>query len=200
MRTGGTRFRDPASAASLDVLAADPIDVVCPRCGAHARVVGEPGDDRPSTTRARRMVCPACAHTGRWSTRTGSSWWGLPVDPFFRQPLWLTAAVRGHRLWAYNRAHLDVLAGFVAARLRERGPSAGCCEMTMIETLPAWLKSARNRADVLSAVERLRARLDDPGRAARRPRSPVSGADLRRFGAHEHRYFHGNVTRPGHAT
>ncbi|GAA2396054.1 zinc ribbon domain-containing protein [Dactylosporangium salmoneum] len=177
------RFRDPTSAYSLYDLALHPIDVVCPQCAARARVVGAPGDDRPSTTRARRLVCAACGHTATWSPRSGSSWWGAAVDPFFRQPLALTTAVRGHLLWAYNREHLLLLAQFVAAGLRERGAHGGC-SMSMIETLPAWLKSARNRDDVLAAVARLAAGLDDPGKARR----PASTADLRRRGAHEHRY------------
>ncbi|MEV6927827.1 hypothetical protein AB0M46_25460 [Dactylosporangium sp. NPDC051485] len=180
------RFRDPTSAYSLYALAVHPIDVVCPRCAARARVVGEPGDDRPSTTRARRLVCSACGHTATWSSRSGSSWWGAAVDPFFRQPLVLTTVVRGHVLWAYNRAHLVLLAQFVAAGLRERGPHEGC-SMSLIEMLPAWMKSARNRDGVLAAVARLAARLDDPGKAALRLRGPAKTADLRRRGAHEHR-------------
>ncbi|MGI5241865.1 hypothetical protein [Dactylosporangium sp. CA-139066] len=182
------RFRDPTSAYSLYALASHPIDVVCPRCAARARSIGEPGDERPPTTRPRRLVCSACGHTATWSPRSGSSWWGAAADPFFQQPLWLTAAVRGHVLWAYNREHLALLAQYVAADLRERGPN-GSCSMSMIETLPAWMKSARNRDDVMAAVARLEARLDDPGRTPARPRRPATSADLRRSGAHEHRYF-----------
>jgi len=181
------RFRDPTSAYSLYNLAARPIDVVCPRCAAHARVIAEPGDDRPVTTLPRRLVCSSCGHTRDWSPRRGSSWWGAAVDPFFQQPLWLTTTVRGHRLWAYNRGHLELLARFTAAGLRERGPYGGC-SMSLIEILPAWLKSARNRADVLAAVARLMARLDDPGRVSLRRRQPALRTDLRRCGAHEMRY------------
>ena len=181
------RFRDPTSPYSLYALAANPIDVVCPRCAAHARVVGDPSSDEPSTTRPRRLMCVKCGHAATWSPRHGSSWWGVAVDPFFQQPLWLTATVRGHRLWAYNREHLDLLAQFVAAGLRKRGPYGGCW-MSMIETLPVWMKSARNRNDVLAAVARLRVRLDDPGRAGVRNRRPAKAIDLRRWQAHEHRY------------
>jgi ribosomal protein S27AE len=187
MGTPAVRFRDPTSAYSLYALAAHPIEVVCPRCGAHARVIADPGNDQPSTTRPRRLVCSTCGHTETWSPRSGSSWWGAAVDPFFQQPLWLTATVRGHRLWAYNREHLALLAQFATAGLRERGPHGGC-SMSMIETLPAWMKVARNRDKVLSAVTRLETRLDDPGRPNRRLRRPARSADLRRWGAQEHRY------------
>lgn len=181
------RFRDPTSAHSLYALASHPVDVECPRCSAHARVLAYPGDGRPSTTRSRRLSCAACGHTRTWSPRSGSSWWGAAVDPFFQQPLWLTATVRGHRLWAYNREHLDLLARFTAAGLRERGPHGGC-SMSMIETLPGWLKAAGNRAGIRSAVSRLETRLLDPGRPAITPRRPERHVDPRRLGAHEHRY------------
>ena len=151
-----TRFRDPTSSYSLDNLAGHPIDVVCPRCAAHARVIADPATDELPTARPRRLVCRTCGHAETWSPRNRPSCWGAAVDPFFRQPLWLTATVRGDRLWAYNRAHLDLLAEFVAAGLRERGPYGGC-SMSLIEKLPAWLKSRRNRADILAAVARLRA-------------------------------------------
>ncbi|MBB4741490.1 ribosomal protein S27AE [Actinoplanes octamycinicus] len=155
----GTRFHDPTADHSLYALAHQPIDVVCPRCAAHAQVVAAPsGHDR-------RLVCPACSHTRTWSSRTDSSRWSGLVDPFFRRPLWLTTTVRGHGLWAYNRAHLDLLTEFVAASLRERGPGGGC-SMSLIEKLPPWMKSARNRPDLLAALTRLRARLDaDPSRS-----------------------------------
>ncbi|MBM2615810.1 hypothetical protein JIG36_09605 [Actinoplanes sp. LDG1-06] len=150
-------------------------------------MVGVPGDEQPSTTRGRRLVCSHCGHAANWAPRHRSSWWGAAVDPFFQQPLWASATVRGHRLWVYNREHLTVLTEFVAADLRERGPYGGCW-MSMIETLPAWMKSARNRDDVLATLARLEARLDDQGRPSSRPRRPARSVDLRRLGAHEHRY------------
>jgi hypothetical protein len=196
MGAQAVRFRDPTSAYSLYALAVHPIDVVCPRCSAHARVIADPGDDQPSTTRPRRLACFTCGHTRTWSPRSGSSWWGTAVDPFFRQPLWLTATVRGHRLWVYNREHLALLAQYAAAGLRERGPHGGC-SMSMIEKLPAWMKSAGNRADVLSAVARLEARVSDPGRSTTRPRRPARRVDLRRLGAHEYRYHFAASLSPG---
>ena len=128
MGVPAVRFRDPTSAYSLYALAAHPIEVVCPRCAAHARVIADPGDDQPSTTRPRRLVCSTCGHTETWSPRSGSSWWGAAVDPFFQQP-----------------------------------------DQAWVATLPAWMKSARNRDKVLSAVTRLEARLDDPGPAQPSP-------------------------------
>jgi hypothetical protein len=108
----------------------------------------------------RRLTCSHCAYWASWSpTPIGSrSSWSGPADPFFGVPLWLQTACCGHTLWAFNRTHLNLLERFVAARLRERGiPPDG---LTLVARLPTWITSAKNRAEVLRAVGRLRASLD----------------------------------------
>ncbi|MGH3658892.1 MAG: hypothetical protein ACRDUA_19740 [Micromonosporaceae bacterium] len=45
---------------------------------------------------------------------------------------------------------------YVSARLRERGEYVG---MTMLARLPAWLKSAKHRTEILRTIGRLRASL-----------------------------------------
>jgi hypothetical protein len=60
--------------------------------------------------------------------------------------------------------------------------------MSMIEKLPAWMKWARNRKDIAAAVARLEVRLHNPGRSTPHLGRPAKSADLRRCGAHEHRY------------
>lgn len=76
-----------------------------------------------------------------------------PVDPFFGLPLWLQTPCCGQTLWALNVEHLDVLEGYVAARLREKKPNTA---YTMLEILPRWMKTARHRDEVLRAITRLR--------------------------------------------
>ncbi|RAY16859.1 TFIIB-type zinc ribbon-containing protein [Actinomadura craniellae] len=153
------RFTDPA--VSLYALAADPIHVVCPACAGHAEVVpwldGEPPHPY-SAHWPRRLVCRACGHARNWrETKKASSCWGGEVDPYFRQPLWLCAdCCGGHTLWAFNERHLDILENYVSARLRERGEYVG---MTMLARLPAWLKSAKHRTEILRTIGRLRASL-----------------------------------------
>ncbi|MFF7448818.1 MULTISPECIES: hypothetical protein [unclassified Streptomyces] len=72
--------------------------------------------------------------------------------------LWLRADTRHGTLTAYNLEHLDLLRRFVAADLRERAPwYEHGRKMTYIGRLPAWIKSAKNRAEVLRAIDRMRA-------------------------------------------
>jgi hypothetical protein len=85
--------------------------------------------------------------------------WGGPVDPFFGLPLWLQAGCCGGRtLWAFNRRHLDLLEAYVGAKLRERCASPG--SSSMLARLPAWVKSAKHRDEVLRTISRLRSSLD----------------------------------------
>jgi hypothetical protein len=80
--------------------------------------------------------------------------WGEPVDPWFRAPLWLRADVRGQTVWAFNHRHLDALRSYIAAGLREPSPRPGA-PMSMLEKLPDWMTSARNRDEVLAVLDRL---------------------------------------------
>jgi hypothetical protein len=160
MRGKTERFRDPGDTLwglRLDIL------VVCPSCGGCARVT------------PARGVCPSCAWTAVPS-RKGTAW-GRPADPFLDLPLWLRTPVGDEVLWAFNAEHLDLLEAYVSATLRERVP--GRHHPTLVERLPAWVKSAKNRDAVLAGIARLRTRLPEveEGRTAGNgPSAPNTGA------------------------
>jgi hypothetical protein len=93
-----------------------------------------------------------------WHVDAEIQWWPEPVegtDPLFGLDLWLRAPFRSHVLWAYNAEHLRFLREYVAADLRERVPTQNG---SMASRLPKWIKSARHRGDLLSAITRLEAR------------------------------------------
>jgi hypothetical protein len=152
---GMNRFQDPGSTLwrfSREIL------VVCPSCDGTATIRPESAQD--FTT--RRLTCTGCAHTAEWTARPTRGWWDHPeptgpVEPWFGRPLKLRARCRGHVLWAYNLEHLDLLEGYLAAGLRIRGTTGDCQEQTMLARLPTWLKSAKNRGDVLGTIRHLRA-------------------------------------------
>ncbi|WIY01720.1 hypothetical protein QRX60_48215 [Amycolatopsis mongoliensis] len=153
------RFRDPLVRVGRF---ADEVLVRCPRCAACATVLARLGAPEYRTDRGdgrrmtrKRLRCLACGLSKDGFPLTQVI--GGPVDPSFRLPLWLQANCCGETLWAYNAGHLDLLESHVAARLRERGPVPG--SMSMVERLPAWLKSAKNRDEVLRAIRRLRSSL-----------------------------------------
>jgi hypothetical protein len=136
------RYRDGGSA--LHDWAEPEVLVECPRCSSRAVVV--------AVGSGRRLTCPSCS-LSRETAGTRSTW-GVPADPWFGLPLWLRAGFRGHTVWAFNDRHLEALRSWVAADLRERTPRHGAA-MSMLEKLPAWMTSAKNRDHVLAVLDRL---------------------------------------------
>ncbi|WP_406517225.1 hypothetical protein [Streptomyces sp. NBC_00134] len=139
--------------------------VVCPCCSGRAVVVPRPGGPELRYSVAllflpRRLVCARCGATAEWEPeRRGGARVGVtlggPAEPFFGRPLWLQARCAGRLLWAYDIEHVDALAAYIGARLRERGsPSSS---LAMIPRLPDWMTSAANRSEVVAGLAALRA-------------------------------------------
>jgi hypothetical protein len=151
----------------------DEILVRCPRCQGCARIVARPGTrDRVTTWTPRRLVC-GCGYVADHPPRAVASGpghrspQGEVADPYMGLPLWLQATCCTNQvLWAYNLRHLDFLAEFVAAKIRERSPQPRPPQwgspplwhqrMTMVAKLPTWLKSAKHRGEILRTIARLR--------------------------------------------
>ena len=158
----GGRFRDRRERKyRYDFV--DEVLVRCPRCDGCAVVLAQPGtEDAGVLDLRRRLRCAACGYVK--DETVGSAVVGGPVDPFFRRPLWLQAGCCGQVLWAYNVRHLDLLESYVAARLRERGDVVAGAPASLVERLPTWLKTAKNRAEVLRTIGRLRSATPAPRR------------------------------------
>ncbi|MFI8371892.1 hypothetical protein [Streptomyces sp. NPDC085466] len=145
--------------------------VVCPRCGGRALVAPPPDAIRPDSLghlvwAPRRLTCAGCGalaeHNGeRQGNGAVGARPGGTEDPFFRRPLWLQTRCAGRILWAYDEEHVDALAAYVGARHRVRHSSP---TLSMFARLPAWMKSAGNRDEVLAGLGALRslARLSAP--------------------------------------
>ncbi|MFE6897683.1 hypothetical protein ACFVFJ_12525 [Streptomyces sp. NPDC057717] len=139
--------------------------VVCPRCSGRAVVVPRPGGPElrypvDLLFLPRRLACARCGATAEWEperrggARIGATLGG-PAEPFFGRPLWLQTRCVGRVLWAYDIEHVDALAGYIGARLRERGSVSS--SLAMIPRLPDWMTSAANRGEVVAGLAALRA-------------------------------------------
>ncbi|MFE8945945.1 hypothetical protein [Streptomyces sp. NPDC007856] len=151
------RFRDPRS-TEYDFL--DSILVHCPRCDRVARVERQPHPEARPLFAPRRLVCRSCGLSRTWEGRGIGPWAGSggpAEDPYFRTRLWLQRETRHGRLWAYDLRHLDLIRRCAAADLRERAPWYDTGQkMTLVARLPVWIKSAKNRDEVLRTVDRIR--------------------------------------------
>lgn len=135
----------------------DEFFVVCPKCGGMAKVVSVPVNSEKLNSKLfapRNLICPNCVHRATW--QGGEIAIGGSFDWYFKLPLWLQISCCGKTLWAYNEKHLDFLENYVKAKLRERTPSIN---KSLASRLPQWIKSAKNRDDIVKAIGKLRNKL-----------------------------------------
>jgi hypothetical protein len=132
--------------------------VVCPKCSGLAKVVpvdSSQTDWKKHAFAPRKFVCSKCLLRNTWEGGTLTV--GAPVDWCFGYELWLQISCCGENLWAYNTAHLGILERYVSAKLRERTKKG---RNSFLYKLPGWLKSAKNRDEVLKAIGKLRTTLE----------------------------------------
>jgi hypothetical protein len=129
--------------------------VECSKCSAMARVFPvETGSEKLGArlSAPRKLVCSVCTHRGE--RRGGQVCIGAGRDWYFGLPLWLKIECCGGKtLWAYSARHLNFIENYVGARLRARRPGVN---KSMASRLPQWIKSAKNRNEILQAIKRLK--------------------------------------------
>ncbi len=145
--------------------------IVCPRCASMAKVL--PLGNFGMLSR-RKLICSNCGYCKptnmmKNSGRTASIEFsnqkntksyiviGGAFDWYFREPLWLQTECCSEMLWAYNKAHLEFIENYVAAKLRARTPNVN---KSLASCLPQWIKSAKNRDEILKAINKLRDKLN----------------------------------------
>lgn len=108
-------------------------------------------------------MCRNCGLAKEWSggaVALHRGRYGPATDPYFGVRLWLQTETRHGWVWAYDLEHLDLIRRFVRARLREGIPwHDHGRKMTVVARLPAWMQQARNRDEVLRAIDRVHASL-----------------------------------------
>ncbi|MEM7594866.1 MAG: hypothetical protein AAF383_25785, partial [Cyanobacteria bacterium P01_A01_bin.83] len=134
----------------------DPILAVCPQCNSKALVL-------PNTKDTVKCVCTKCSFNKTKSNKSRSLGWhmDIPHDGYFGFDLWLQTYCCGHSLYAFTIRHLELLEKYIQADLRERRPSENgwWCNSSVVAKLPKWIKSHKNREQLLKAIEKLRAKL-----------------------------------------
>lgn len=98
------------------------------------------------------LKCGGCGRRDRYPVEWGPEGRGEACDPTFGLRLRLQVQCVGHTLWALNPEHVAYLRSYVEATVRERIPNANA---STVSRLPKWLKLAKNRQAVLSALQKL---------------------------------------------
>jgi len=132
--------------------------VECPKCQAMAIV------RRTGSALSPELVTLACSVCGHNQSSDLCDWPGSTmrsVDLYFCLPLWLRTRCCGEELWAFNREHLEQLESFIKADHRKRAPKKAnsLTNRTFESRLPKWIKSSKNREELLRGIQRLKMKL-----------------------------------------
>lgn len=107
---------------------------------------------------AMETTCARCGHT----QPVAAQWWAdadvaRGIEPFFGLSLaWREPCRNGREIWAFGPSHLAELKRYVLSTLRERDCAHN---RSYFMRLPAWIKSAKHRGDVLAAIGRIEKRM-----------------------------------------
>ncbi len=80
------------------------------------------------------------------------------VAPIMIKKLWLQKEYKGNLFWATNYEHLAFLKEYIQAEIRERiyeTDNYAIRNQTMISRLPQFIKSRKNRDDLLKIISQL---------------------------------------------
>lgn len=127
---------------------ADEVWAVCPTCSGKAIAT------RYLEEKIARILCTTCGYNRSISIELGTKGYViLSAHDYFNVPLWLSASFKDKTFDAYNGEHLNYLQEYIAAGLRETKDRKF---FTMVEKLPKFITSAKNREALLKLIEKLR--------------------------------------------
>ncbi|WP_088068111.1 hypothetical protein [Gottfriedia luciferensis] len=137
---GKARFRDKGEWIGTFY---NQILIECPQCKKGTRITWVANKSK------QKLVCQKCGivYVSNSISNIGGE-----------ESLWLQTHCCGKTLWAYNKEHLDFLENYVRASLRERVPKINS---SLASRLPNWIKSAKNREEILKGITKLRKKLKD---------------------------------------
>ncbi len=80
-------------------------------------------------------------------------------EEVFGTSLWLQKNYKGNIFWATNYEHLEYLKCYIQAKVRERKRESEINDIknqTMVSRLPQFIKSNKNREELLKVIEYLK--------------------------------------------
>jgi len=119
--------------------------VVCPRCRKKA-TVNKQGED------GSVLSCFECYYTSSKCLSDEDRKDSITTDYWFGQELWLVGSIKNDVFWANNYEHLDYMKQYISSGLRQRNNRAF---FTLVEKLPGFIKSAKNRERLLKLIVKL---------------------------------------------
>ena len=128
----------------------------CQKCGSQFESLGlSPRPNSGSLQQTGRAICSRCNTENEFEL----SWHPFlpadqPRDPVFGCKLFLQKDLKQGILYAFNQTHAEEYLAYIEADQRERQP-ANTGKKSFFTSLPAWIKSAKNRNDIAKALRQM---------------------------------------------
>ncbi len=129
----------------------------CPQCGKEiAASIKNVAKKKDSI----RLSCKNCSFVGDYKPEYDQDYpchYREGQDGVFGAELWLKKMYKRHIFWANNYKHLKYLKDFIGAKIRATGYTDADLRNnnTMASRLPKFIKSSKNRNDLLKIIEKL---------------------------------------------
>ena len=120
--------------------------VVCPKCSGKAIVKSI------QVPEGAELRCSSCYYISDKPVSFDKKSSSITNDYWFDCELWLQVSFKNERFWAHNYEHLAYMKQYIGAGLRERN---GRGFFTLVEKLPGFVKSAKNRDRLLKLIDKL---------------------------------------------
>jgi len=120
--------------------------VVCPKCNGKATV--------KSCKEAQKaeLYCSSCHYIANRDIADVDNTHSKCTDYWFNCELFLQSSFKNELFWAHNYKHLSYIKQYIEAELRERNNREF---FTLVEKLPKFIKSAKNRTKLLKLITKL---------------------------------------------
>lgn len=133
--------------------------VCCPKCHGPAFIYPKLNFRDEKFWSERKLICKNCKY---FKSKMPSPPLILYEDRdwFFNLPLFLTASCCNQTLYAFNIEHLNFIEAFVSSKLKSRrqDPKWGWSNQSLFSRLPKWIKSSKNKDNILKAIRQLKAK------------------------------------------
>ncbi|KLN66440.1 MULTISPECIES: hypothetical protein [Vibrio] len=134
------------------------VHCICPKCKGHAIITAESKYALPWRPSNVSLVCHGCAYRETWPIPSWKSDFvnynpGSGIEPYFGYSLFFGVTIKGKTLGILSPKHANDISEYIAYALR---PSPINSKWSMVNRLPKWVISAKNRSLVLKALSKIR--------------------------------------------
>ncbi len=112
----------------------------------------------PKRVKKANCKCPDCNHQNQVEVKfdlykKGGMYNQQAKDQYFGLDFWYKTNFKNNCFWAYNLEHLNEIEEYVTAGVRKRHLGE---YQSMIEKLPKWISSKKNREELLKTIDKLK--------------------------------------------